>query len=303
MINDYLNIDNLAKKLGISKISLRRYIKSGRLKATLIGREYKILPNEAQVFINSFEKESNNTVSITTKSSHIPNLTSNLNEKLFHKPHDPHEKPHHNGLKTIPGVNSTVIESLTEMLNQHISLEEVQEIITQYAHESLELIEKIRKEGISDVHTAVTLLLVDEAIRNLQIRRLLFSRLIDKEALLILPLPPHLSDSLLTVASSEFVFTGDTVLPPHLKYARYKHLENVTVNDVSQNFKGIRAIAIEGYTENTQLYARSDIVNFIYQLANMGLEEIFIHIIPHIPPNSHFIELKTKNYPAKILKL
>ncbi len=44
MINDYLNIDNLAKKLGISKISLRRYIKSGRLKATLIGREYKILP-------------------------------------------------------------------------------------------------------------------------------------------------------------------------------------------------------------------------------------------------------------------
>ncbi len=54
-MKDYLSLDDIAEKLGVSTISLRRYVKSGRLKARQIGRAYRVSTDEAEAFIESFE--------------------------------------------------------------------------------------------------------------------------------------------------------------------------------------------------------------------------------------------------------
>mgnify|MGYP001565772378 CR=1 FL=1 len=54
-MKDYLSLEDIAEKLNVSTISLRRYVKSGRLKARRIGRAYKVTTDEAEAFIQSFE--------------------------------------------------------------------------------------------------------------------------------------------------------------------------------------------------------------------------------------------------------
>jgi len=53
---DYFNLKQIAKKLKISVITIRRYIKSGKLNAKKIGRDYRISSIELSNFLNEPNK-------------------------------------------------------------------------------------------------------------------------------------------------------------------------------------------------------------------------------------------------------
>ena len=65
-----------------------------------------------------------------------------------------------------------------EMSGEIPMISDLKDVIEEHAKECLSLINKIEKEGITDTQVAVNLLLIDEAIKNLTIRRNLFMRLI-----------------------------------------------------------------------------------------------------------------------------
>lgn len=297
---DYLSLKQIAKELNISVITIRRYIKSGKLRAKKIGKEYRVLRSDFNNFVNPSESNSFQTEEVKEETVSEP-----PKHFLDHPTKDkgPDKEPKHKHLQIFPGINSVIMETIMEMSGEMPMISDLKEVIEEHAKECLSLINKIEKEGITDTRVAVNLLLIDEAIRNLTIRRNLFMRLIQQTAIILLPLPPHLSDPMLTVAHHDLVLIIDRNLPPHLRHAHYKNLDFIPPNDLDELTKGIEAVVLEGYAENGRMYIRQDAANLIYHLCLSGLKDIFIHSIPHIPPHSRFIELKTRGASINIMTI
>jgi hypothetical protein len=212
----------------------------------------------------------------------------------------PHAGPH--GLKLIPGLNSHITEALIEMTSQHLSIKEIKGLIKEHATDCLDLISQIENEGITDANTALNLFLIDEAIRNLQIRRSLFESIIIQKTIILLPLPPHLSDALLTIADSKFVFISDSNLPPHLRHVHYPQLGYINY-EYLRDIQGVTSIALEGYIENDRIYIRNTVLGLIQYLNHTLLQSIYVHIIPQIPPRATFVELPSLRDDIKIMKI
>lgn len=200
----------------------------------------------------------------------------------------------------LPGINSSVMETIIEMAGSIKSIGEIKKIIKIHAQECLNLIEQIEKEGIVDSQIAINLLLIDEAIRNLNIRRSAFINLMSRKGLILLPLPPHLSDPFLVVAPSDLIFNTDIHVPPHLKHAHYKNISFVPPGELANQVKRIESVVLEGYIEENEIYIRRPAAQLIYQLSFANLKEIFIHGMPHIPPHIQFIKLDTGGIELKI---
>ena len=295
---DYLNLKQISKELNISVITVRRYIKSGKLRAKRIGKEYRVSRSDFNNFINP--SESNN-----SQKSRVEDKTVSESPKHFQdhptKNEGPDKGPKHKHLQIFPGINSIIMETIMEMSGEIPMISDLKGIIEEHAKECLSLINKIEEEGITDTQVAVNLLLIDEAIKNLTIRRNLFMQLIQRTAIILLPLPPHLSDPMLTVAHHDLVLIVDRNLPPHLRHAHYKNLDFIPFNDLENITKGIEAVVLEGYAENGRMYIRQNAANLIYQLCLGNLKDIFVHTIPHIPPHAHFIELNTRGVSVNIM--
>src|SRR3990167_86046 len=202
-----LTVKQVANDLKLSIATIRRFIKSKKLKATKIGKSYRIDANDYLDLTG--HNQNQNEITQTNKPNDRPDFLYTKN-------------PNH--LRIFPGINSEVLEAIIEISDDIPALSELKQIISLHAKDCLELLNKIESEGIKDSQTAVNLLLVDEAIRNLTIRRNLFRNLIDKTGVVLLPLPPHLSDSFLALADHSLVFISDDEVPPHLKHVHYNHL-------------------------------------------------------------------------------
>lgn len=295
---DYLSLKQISKELNISVITVRRYIKSGKLRAKRIGKEYRVLRSDFNNFINPSESNSSQKGRVEDEVvSELPKHFQNSPTKS----EGPDKEPKHKHLQIFPGINSVIMETIMEMSGEMPMISDLKGVIEEHAKECLSLINKIEEEGITDTQVAVNLLLIDEAIKNLTIRRNLFMRLIQRTAIILLPLPPHLSDPMLTVAHHDLVLIVDRNLPPHLRHAHYKNLDFISPNDLDELTKGVEAVVLEGYAENGRIYVRQNAANLIYQLCFSGLKDIFVHSIPHIPPHCRFIELNTRGVSVNIM--
>lgn len=272
-----LTAKKVAKNLGLGVPTIIRFIKNNKLKASKIGKSYRIKEDDYLTLTqpNEFDQNAQETLKIPQDNPDF----------LYTK------NPFH--LKIFPGINSEVLEAIIEMSSDMPAISELKQIISMHAKDCLELLTKIEAEGVTDSQTAVNLLLVDEAIRNLTIRRSLFKNLIDKTGVVLLPLPPHLSDSFLALADYNLVFISDEDIPPHLKHAHYKNLAFLDPETVDTGLKNAKSIITEGYVENNNIYVRRNSAALIYQLCKRGVDDVFIHSIPHIPPGSNFVELNT----------
>lgn len=297
---DYLNLKQIAKELNISVITIRRYIKSGKLRAQRIGKEYRVSRSDFDNFINP--SKSNNFSKDRVEDETVSELPKHFQDYPTKK-EEPDKEPRHKHLQIFPGINSVIMETIMEMSGEMPMISDLKEAIGEHAKECLSLINKIEEEGITDTQVAVNLLLIDEAIRNLTIRRNLFMRLIQRNAIILLPLPPHLSDPTLTVAHHDLVLIADRNLPPHLRHTHYKNLDFIPANELDELTKGVEAIVLEGYIENGKMYIRQNAANLIYQLCLGSLKDIFIHSISHIPPHSHFIELNTRGIGINVMTI
>lgn len=273
---DYLNLKQIAKQLKVSVITIRRYIKSGKLNAKKIGRDYRISDSDLNNFLNE------------------PNKS-----KMF-KINTPKDNHKSKSISIFPGLNFHVMETLAEMSLNINSLDEIRDIILKHDRVFLNALDRIEKNDTRDPSTAITFLLIDDAIKNLQARRRLFKDIIDKKGIILLPLPPHLSDSLLTITPKDMVFLSDAALSPHLKHAHYDDIDFISLPELLDRATDMKLLVTEAYIENQEIYFRRNVVNAIYNLSSNGLREIFIHNIPHIPPHAEFIRFDKKNINMKI---
>uniref|UniRef100_A0A7C4TQL8 DNA-binding protein n=1 Tax=candidate division WWE3 bacterium TaxID=2053526 RepID=A0A7C4TQL8_UNCKA len=282
-----LTVGQVAKRLGLSIATIRRFIKGKKLRANKIGKSYRVKESDYLNFTGQEEdKKLESAIKLKKQETFLP-------------PHrTPHDQKH---LKILPGINSEIIETIIEMSGDLPILSDLKEVISDHAQDCLGLIEKIEKEGITDTQVAVNLLLVDEAIRNLTIRRNLFSELIQKTVLVLLPLPPHLSDPMLALADHNLVLSTDGNLPPHLRHSHYRSLDYIDLIELENISKGINGVVLEGYRENNNIYVRRSAAGLIYQLCAKNLKDVFIHDIPHIPPHSNFVELNTGGTKVNIM--
>lgn len=279
---DYLNLKQIAEKLKVSVITVRRYIKSGKLNAKRIGRDYRISDDD----LNNFFNEPNKKLHHISKEFKIGDI------KI-----DGHRTK---SISIFPGLNFHVMETLAEMSPSISSINEIRDIISKHDHIYLENLKQIETNDTRNPPTIITLLLIDDAINNLKTRRRLFKNLIDKKGIILLPLPPHLSDSLLRLVSRNMIFLSDRVLPPHLKDANYDDIEYISIPELTDRAINIELLVAEGYVENKEIYLRRSVVNTIYSLLSNGLKEIYIHNIPHIPPHSKFIKFNKKIIDVKV---
>lgn len=273
-----LTVKQVASNLGLGIATIRRFIKSKKLKAVKIGKSYRVR-----------EDDYLHLTKIDGEVEKIPEQVSPLREITALNAITPNE----GHLRIFPGINSEVLEAIIEMSEDMPAISELKQIISLHAKDCLELLNKIEGEGIKDSQTAVNLLLVDEAIRNLTIRRNLFKSLINKTGAVLLPLPPHLSDSFLALADHDLVFIADEDVPPHLKHVHYKNLIFLDPATIDKTLTSVQSIILEGYLENNNVYVRRNSAVLIYQLSKKGLKDVYIHSIPHIPPRSNFVELNT----------
>jgi excisionase family DNA binding protein len=273
---DYFNLKQIAKKIGVSVVTIRRYIKSGKLNAKKIGRDYRISSNDLSIFLNAPNK---------SKTFRINNQLENHGNK---------------SISIFPGLNFHVMEALAEMSSKINSLDEIRDIVSRHDHVCLEFLERIEKNDTDNPSTAITFLLIDDAIRNLQTRRRLFKNLIDKKGIILLPLPPHLSDSLLRIVPKDMIFLSDEALPPHLKSVHYDDINLISSPELIKRITDLKLLVTEGYVENQEIYFRRSVINTIYNLSFNGLKEVFIHNIPHIPPHAEFIKFDKKNVDMEI---
>jgi len=276
-LEEYITLKDLGKKLKISRVSLRRYIKNGRLKAKKIGRDYKISSTDLDNFLRNPNEKYNK-------------LKNTNNFQDIHKS---------KSISIFPGLNFHTMEALAEMSLDIDSIDEIRDIVSKYDPVFLEILNKIEKNDTHNPSTAITFLLIDDAIRNLQTRRRLFKDLINKKGLILLPLPPHLSDSLLTITPRDMIFLSDGVLPPHLKHAHYDNLDFISSPELLSRTDRIELLVTEGYIEDQTIFFRRNVVNAVYNLSSNGLKEVYIHNIPHIPPHVDFIKFE-KNINMKI---
>lgn len=278
----FIDLESAANTLGITVVRLWQYIHTGKIKATKVNDEQFISQIEIDRFIaeNNVSDPPNESQGVVSQQSFIPR-----------------EHGRHVGRAQIfPGVSSTIMEAIVEVSTDMEKLDDLKQIIDEHARECINLIQNIEHEGITDPRAAVELLLIDEAIRNLNIRRSLFLRLLSGQAVILLPLPPHLCDTLLGVSPTGKVFITDRNLPPHLKNAHYPNLDFVPLAETEKMMNGVSAAVLEGYIEHQRIYVRDTSSNFLYILQERGLTDIFIHSIPHIPPKARFVELIVSNY-------
>ncbi len=185
-----------------------KYTKSRRVLNSNIEPKYIITHQKAVKFIDSVDLKN------TGKENRTKNLTKFDYLKSEHK--DIVNLKYNEHLIAFKGINSPAIATLTKMLNQNISTKEIQKIIDQHTLECMEFLTKIEKDGITYAHTTIILLLIDELIKNLKIRRMIITQIIYKQAYILLPHSSNLRGELLNFAARDLEYIREKKLLPHL---------------------------------------------------------------------------------------
>lgn len=201
------------------------------------------------------------------------------------------------------GINSRTLQTIREIAADIGHLDQLKELLNAHARECLDLLDRIELDGVTDPAVAIDLLLIDEAARNLAVRRDLYLKLIRNHAIILLPLPPHLSDSFLHIAGPDLVFHTDGDLPPHLSHNFSRNLSRLPFPEVEAIVHQATGVVLEGYVEQERVYVRDTAANLLYIMSNVGLTDVFLHLIPHIPPRTRFVELQTKRTNIQIRRL
>ncbi len=231
---DYFSLKKIRKKLNINPKIVEHYIASGKIKTKKIGEEYFIPKSDFDKVAKILQ------INKTADKKDLKNQPKNFPNQIFENEEIEIEKRHRH-LQIFSGINSDIMETIMEMSGEIPVIGDLKKIIREHAKDCLVILNKIEKEGVTDIKTAINLLLIDEAIKNLTIRRNLFMRLIKKNALILLPLPPHLSNAMLTVAHHDFVLVSDNNLPPHLRHTFYKNLDFILPKDLDKLTKKNRS--------------------------------------------------------------
>lgn len=282
-ITNVFSVEQAAKKLNLSIETVRRYIKNGDLKARKIGKQYRITEDALNSFIQGKEK----------------NIKSefNSNESLGRKGVlRLHHHKHHENKKIKNGLNSMLSETLLELVDEISSIEEIEKIIYELDSDMMYMYENIKKSGIQIPKDFIYKFVDEEANRALNIRKEIKAAVMKKPVGVFLPLPPHITDAIMSVSSSKYVYNTEDKEPAHTQKYKVKKLKPHMVLEVNENFKDIDTLVMDGQVIAGKLMVRDLVANILNLLFSVGkLKKIYFHKIPHIPKGQNFVAIKLLN--------
>jgi hypothetical protein len=199
-----------------------------------------------------------------------------------------HPLGHHHRHPHLPGLNSLFVEALGEM-NGHGNIEE---LITTYAPHLNKVWVELQGENLNSESATLALLQIAEAQHMLQRRAELIRACALGRAVVVLPLPPHVTDLVFPVVTEPFILTAERHLPPHLSYVGATPIEFVLPNDIDQTFNEITAVVFEGLWDAGRLLTRRSVAGFLQTMAR-GHQQVdhYVHLLPHYPHDADLIPI------------
>lgn len=257
----FISVEDFAKELGLSSATIRRYIKNGKIKASKLGKKYHIPKTE-------LEKLAKTKITPTPTKPEGPSFRKEPKSDLKY--------------------NSLVGETLAEIAEDFKSVEEVEEVITQLDVDSLPIFNKV-KGNKKDPMQVVADFLGLEAQINLASRREMVKHLQKDEALVFLPLPPHIFETVITSVSEHLIFNSEDKEPAHIAKHHIPKLNSGL--EVIEKYSDMEIAVTDGQIINNNLIVRENVAAVLGFLMKNNLKKIFFHRIPHLPKGQNFVKL------------
>lgn len=217
-------------------------------------------------------------------------------QQNFRPPHHSIPPPRHlrHGSHGFPGLNSAFGEALTEY--SLASLDELRSILTLHCPELTPDLEKILSEGASSATLVVDLLQIDEATARLQRIREMLIWANACELLVVLPLPPHITNHLARHINNDLLLTASNHLPPHLHDWPCSHIDDIMPEHLLECLSSTKAIVVEGIYQNGTLMLPTNVIKLLFIIKPHYPDlKLFVHNMPHLPRGIEFAKL-TANY-------
>ena len=297
MQDNLYSIKQVSKKLNVSTSTVRRQIKEGLLKSVKIGNSIRIPEEEVDKYLN-IPRDDDSTVKIPKEATPVKPQAKGF--KSLEIPRSKYVK------YIIPGLSSIEAETLEALLGDAIEADEIFLFLREENYEKLHrMLSRIVKENNLSIKQSLILLFIEEGIYNLQTKRQLLLDLIHNDnALVLLPLPPHLFFNFLEFLREGQIINTDYIIPPHLE--EFKELIiNIDVIDpieLHEKFQKAEIIVIDGMKTKGGMMIRRNVANLTAQYIN-SIKKIYFHNIPHLPKDQNFTLITDKNFMAKIVDL
>ncbi len=204
-----------------------------------------------------------------------------------------HEK--HHALKPLEGLNSTVSETLVEIVNDLKSISDIRDVVEELDRDSMSLFEIVEKSGITNPRFFVQMFLAEEQEAALKVRKRLVNDLMKLKAGVLLPLPPYILDAILSVVPDNMIYNTEDKEPGHIKMFHFPKMKPHDVSDITRRFKGVSTMIIDGQRVKNKILIRANTAQVIEMLMTKNLKTIFIHRIPHLPPEQKFVTVDVGN--------
>ena len=297
MQDNLYSIKQVSKKLNVSTSTVRRQIKKGLLKSVRVGNSIRISEEEVDKYLK-IPGGGDNTVKIPKKTTPIKPLIKE--SKSLKIPGSKHVK------YVIPGVSSIEAETLEALMGDTIETEEIFSFLKEEDYEKLHRMpSKIVKENNLSIKQSLILLFVEEGIHNLQTKKQLLLELIHNDnALVLLPLPPHLFFNFLEFIREGQIINTDHIIPAHLEEFKELIIDIDVIDPIElhEKFQKAEIIVIDGMKTKGGMMIRRNVANLIAQYIN-NIKKIYFHNIPRLPKDQNFALINDKNFLAKIVDL
>lgn len=297
MQDNLYSIKQAAKKLNVSTSTIRRQISNGSLKSVRIGNSIRIPEEELDKYLK-IPSSVDSTVKIPKEATSVrPQVKE---PKSLEIPRSKHIK------YIIPGLSSIEAETLEALLGDAIEADEIFSFLREENYEKLHrMLSRIVKENNLSIKQSLILLFIEEGIYNLQTKKQLLLDLIHNEnALVLLPLPPHLFFNFLEFLREGQIINTDHIIPPHLEEFKELIIDVDVVDPIElhEKFKKAEIIIIDGMKTRGGVMIRRNVASLIAQYIN-NIKKIYFHNIPHLPKDQNFALINDKNFLSKIIDL
>ncbi|MDD5416065.1 MAG: helix-turn-helix domain-containing protein [Candidatus Daviesbacteria bacterium] len=297
MQDNLYSIKQVSKKLNVSTSTVRRQIKEGLLKSVRVGNSIRISEEEVDKYLK-IPNGGDSTVKISKETTPVKPLVKE--SKGLDIPRSKHVK------YIIPGLSSIEAETLEALLGDAIEAEEIFSFLQEENYEKLHrMLSKIVKENNLSIKQSLILLFIEEEIYNLQTKKqLLLDLTYNENALVLLPLPPHLFLNFLEFLREGQIINTDHIIPPHMEEFKELIIDIDVIDPIElhEKFQKVEIIIIDGIKTRGGVMIRRNVASLITQYIN-NIKRIYFHNIPHLPKDQNFALISDKNFLAKIIDL